>query len=54
MKIVDVTEDNKDLFCLCLEDWSDDAKAKPGRRKNSPQDIELLRDFMLKMRIHIW
>ena len=33
MKIVDVTEDNKDLFCLCLEDWSDDAKASGPKRR---------------------
>jgi GNAT superfamily N-acetyltransferase len=34
MKIVDVTEDTKDLFCLCLEDWSEDAKESgPKRRK---------------------
>ena len=34
MKIVDLTEDRKDLFCLCLEDWSDEAKeAGPKRRE---------------------
>lgn len=34
MKIVDLTEDKKDLFCLCLEDWSEDAKeAGPKRRQ---------------------
>lgn len=34
MKIIDLTEDKKDLFCLCLEDWSDDAKeAGPKRRQ---------------------
>jgi GNAT superfamily N-acetyltransferase len=33
MNIVDLTEDKKDLFCLCLEDWSDEAKeAGPKRR----------------------
>ena len=26
MKIVDLAEDKKDLFCLCLEDWSEEAK----------------------------
>ncbi|MBI5485825.1 MAG: hypothetical protein HY905_00680 [Deltaproteobacteria bacterium] len=34
MKIIDLTEDRKDLFCLCLEDWSEDAKeAGPKRRQ---------------------
>ncbi len=34
MKIIDVTADNKDLFCLCLEDWSDEAQeAGPKRRE---------------------
>jgi len=34
MKIIDLTEDKKDLFCLCLEDWSDEAKeAGPKRRQ---------------------
>jgi GNAT superfamily N-acetyltransferase len=34
MKIIDLTEDKKDLFCLCLEDWSDEAKeAGPKRRR---------------------
>lgn len=33
MKIVDLAEDKKDLFCLCLEDWSAEAKeAGPKRR----------------------
>ncbi len=33
MKVIDLDEGNKDLFCLCLEDWSDDAKeAGPKRR----------------------
>jgi GNAT superfamily N-acetyltransferase len=34
MKIVDLTEDRKHLFCLCLEDWSEEAKeAGPKRRQ---------------------
>ena len=33
MKIVDVTEAQKELFCLCLEDWSDDAKASGPKRR---------------------
>ena len=34
MKIIDLTEDKKDLFCLCLEDWSDEAgEAGPKRRQ---------------------
>jgi GNAT superfamily N-acetyltransferase len=33
MKIIDLPEDKKDLFCLCLEDWSPDAReAGPKRR----------------------
>lgn len=34
MRIVDLTEDKKELFCLCLEDWSADAReAGPKRRQ---------------------
>jgi GNAT superfamily N-acetyltransferase len=34
MKIIDVSEDKTELFCLCLEDWSQDAKeAGPKRRQ---------------------
>ncbi|MFH1807583.1 MAG: hypothetical protein ABIJ09_02470 [Pseudomonadota bacterium] len=34
MQVVDVPDDKKDLLCLCLEDWSDDAKeAGPKRRE---------------------
>jgi len=34
MEIVDLTEGQKDLFCLCLEDWSGEAKeAGPKRRR---------------------
>jgi len=34
MQVVDLSEDKKDLFCLCLEDWSQDAKeAGPKRRE---------------------
>lgn len=29
MKIIDLAEDKKDLFCLCLDDWSDEAKELP-------------------------
>ncbi|RJO66880.1 MAG: N-acetyltransferase [Myxococcales bacterium] len=34
MQIIDLPENKKDLFCLCLEDWSDEAKeAGPKRRQ---------------------
>jgi GNAT superfamily N-acetyltransferase len=34
MKVIDLSEKHKDLFCLCLEDWSNDAKeAGPKRRQ---------------------
>ncbi len=33
MKIIDVTEEHEELFCLCLEDWSDDAKASGSKRR---------------------
>ena len=33
MKVVDVTEAQTELFCLCLEDWSEDAKASGPRRR---------------------
>jgi GNAT superfamily N-acetyltransferase len=33
MRVVDLTEERKDLFCLCLEDWSEEAlEAGPKRR----------------------
>jgi GNAT superfamily N-acetyltransferase len=33
MDVIDLNDANKNLFCLCLEDWSDDAKeAGPKRR----------------------
>ncbi|MFH1148956.1 MAG: GNAT family N-acetyltransferase [Actinomycetota bacterium] len=34
MKVIDLSEEHKDLFCLCLQDWSDDAEeAGPKRRQ---------------------
>jgi GNAT superfamily N-acetyltransferase len=33
MKVIDVDESNKDLFCLCLEDWSADAKESGPKRR---------------------
>jgi GNAT superfamily N-acetyltransferase len=34
MKIIDLTEEKKDLLCLCLEDWSEEAReAGPKRRQ---------------------
>jgi GNAT superfamily N-acetyltransferase len=33
MRIVDLTEDKKDLFCLCLEDWSEEAKESGPKRR---------------------
>ncbi len=33
MKVINVTEEKKDLFCLCLEDWSDDAKESGPKRR---------------------
>jgi len=34
MRIINLPEDKQDLFCLCLEDWSDEAKeAGPKRRE---------------------
>ncbi len=32
MRVVDLTDDRKDLFCLCLEDWSDEAKEAGPKR----------------------
>jgi GNAT superfamily N-acetyltransferase len=32
MKIIDLTDENKALFSICLEDWSDDAKEAGCRR----------------------
>lgn len=32
MKIVDLTEDRKELFCLCLEDWSAEAREAGPKR----------------------
>jgi hypothetical protein len=33
MKVVDLTEERKDLFCLCLEDWSDEARESGPKRR---------------------
>ena len=33
MQIVDLTEDRKDLFCVCLEDWSGEAKEVGPKRR---------------------
>jgi GNAT superfamily N-acetyltransferase len=33
MNVIDLPEDKKDLFCLCLEDWSDDAKESGSKRR---------------------
>ena len=34
MKVIDLTEAHVDLFCVCLEDWSDEAaEAGPKRRE---------------------
>jgi len=33
MEIVDLTEDRKDLFCMCLEDWSDEAAESGPKRR---------------------
>jgi hypothetical protein len=32
MKIIDLAEDRKGLFCLCLEDWSEEAKKVGPKR----------------------
>ncbi|MBI5525680.1 MAG: GNAT family N-acetyltransferase [Deltaproteobacteria bacterium] len=32
MRIIDLADDNKELFSLCLEDWSDEAKEGAPRR----------------------
>lgn len=34
MKVIDLTEDKKDLICLCLEDWSEDAKESGPKRRH--------------------
>ncbi|MBN2495446.1 MAG: GNAT family N-acetyltransferase [Deltaproteobacteria bacterium] len=33
MRVIDLPEDKKDLFCLCLEDWSADAKESGPKRR---------------------
>ncbi|MBN1320411.1 MAG: GNAT family N-acetyltransferase [Thermoleophilia bacterium] len=33
MDIIDLTEDRKDLFCMCLEDWSDEARESGPKRR---------------------
>ncbi len=33
MKIIDLTEDRKDVFCLCLTDWSDEVKESGPKRR---------------------
>lgn len=40
MEIIDLPDDKRDLFCLCLEDWSDDAReAGPKRREWLDRDL---------------
>ena len=33
MKIIDLNEEHKELFCICLEDWSDEALASGNKRR---------------------
>ncbi len=33
MNVVDLTDDRKDLFCLCLEDWSEEARESGPKRR---------------------
>jgi GNAT superfamily N-acetyltransferase len=33
MQIVDLSDDRKEVFCLCLEDWSDEAKESGSKRR---------------------
>lgn len=33
MKVIDLDEGNKDLFCLCLEDWSEEARESGPKRR---------------------
>jgi GNAT superfamily N-acetyltransferase len=33
VEIVDLTEERKELFCLCLEDWSDEARESGPKRR---------------------
>jgi GNAT superfamily N-acetyltransferase len=33
MQVVDLTEERKELFCLCLEDWSADARESGPKRR---------------------
>jgi len=33
MKVIDLPEEKKDLFCLCLEDWSEDARESGPKRR---------------------
>jgi hypothetical protein len=51
MKIIDLTEDKKDLFCLCLEDWSEQAKeAGPKRR----QWLDRSEKLGLRAKLAVW
>lgn len=34
MKVVDLPEDRRDLFCICLEDWSEDARESGPKRRH--------------------
>lgn len=33
MRIVELDEETKPLFCMCLEDWQDDVDMKEGARR---------------------
>ena len=33
MKIIDLTEEHRELFCICLEDWSTEALDSGNKRR---------------------
>lgn len=51
MKVIDLTEDRKELFCLCLEDWSEEAKESGPRRRQWLDQSQKHRGLRAKLAI---
>jgi GNAT superfamily N-acetyltransferase len=48
MKVIDLTDEHKDLYCLCLEDWSDEIK-EAGTHKSCWYDKMKDRGLCVKL-----
>ncbi|GAB4303312.1 MAG: hypothetical protein Kow0090_18890 [Myxococcota bacterium] len=50
MKIIDLAEEHKELYFLCLEDWSEEAKGSGSRKK---EWFERMKDKGLRVKLAI-